>query len=291
MNKNIRFNAFYVAVCVFGLMTLAVISLGMANAEVSIGLIGIVIFSIPLAMIWYSTHLYMGKSHAIRTQNEALRIANERLETSYLSTIRALAAAIDAKDHYTHGHSEMTMRYAVGTARELGLDEEQIANVHIAALLHDVGKIGIPDSLLNKPSKLSQEEWQIMKEHPVLGANLILQVELLSSAVEAVRHHHERYDGMGYPSGLRGEEIPISAQIIAVADSFQAITSSRPYRPARTVAEGLTELRRCVGAQFSPRVVEAMHRVVLTDDGLQVVATPGLPSSFQVRPDDLKSLV
>ncbi len=268
-------------------VALGVISFGMANAGVSMGIMGIIIFSIPLVMTWYSLQLYMGKSHAIRAQNEALRIANEKLEASYLSTIRALAAAIDAKDHYTHGHSEMTMRYSVAIAREMGLDEEQVATVYIAALLHDIGKIGMPDGVLNKSSRLTDAERRIMMEHPVVGAKLILQVDALNFAVEAVQHHHERYDGKGYPAGLVGDQIPLWSQIIAVADSFQAMTSSRPYRPTLSIEQGLEELHCCAGTQFSPKAVLAMDTVIRSGRWADAVAPPRLPRFFQVSEDDV----
>lgn len=267
-------------------VALGVMSFGMASAGLSTGALGVIIFAIPLGMTWYSLHLYMAKSHATIRQNEALRLANEKLQSSYLSTIRALAAAIDAKDHYTHGHSEITMRYSVAIAREMGLDEEEVATVHIAALLHDVGKIAVPDRVLNKPASLNDEERGMMKEHPVVGADLVRQVDVLSPAADAIQHHHERWDGKGYPDGLPGDQIPLWSQIITVADSFQAMTSSRPYRPARTADQALEELRRCSGSQFNPSVVQAMIRVFETGHGADELAPPRLPHFFQISDDD-----
>lgn len=264
-------------------VALGVIGLGMATAQLTMGATGIAIFSIPLVMAWYSFRLYMAKSHEVRIQNEALKITNDKLEQSYVSTVRALAAAVDAKDHYTHGHSELTMRYAVAIARQLGLSEDEIADVQIAALLHDVGKIGTPDGILNKQSELTEEEWSVIKEHPSLGAKVIQQVDVLSSAVDAVRHHHERYDGSGYPNGLHGDEIPLASQIIAVADAFQAMTSSRPYRRAYSHEYALQELKRCAGTQFSRRVVDATEAVMMSGQWVRDVAPTRLPWVFHSK--------
>ncbi|GEM_PF-3237196 len=183
------------------------------------------------------------------------------LEQAYLSTVSALAAAIDAKDAYTHGHSSRVMEYAVLIAREMGLPEDEIERIKLAGLLHDIGKIGVRESILLKKGKLTDEEYEEIKKHPVLGANIINQVRFLESVVPYTYYHHERWDGKGYPEGLKGEEIPLGARILAVADTFDAMTSSRSYRKALPDSYALEEIKKNAGKQFDPKVVEAFERV------------------------------
>lgn len=196
----------------------------------------------------------------------ALAIDNARLyqqvQDLFLSTIKALAAAVDAKDAYTHGHSEDIAELVTMIARELQLPPREEEKVRLAGLLHDVGKIGIPDAILRKPGKLDASERAIMMTHVTLGASIIDKPGPLQDLVAIVRHHHERYDGRGYPDGLRADEIPIGAAILAVADAFDAMTSHRAYHAARSVDEALAELIRHSGTQFHPKVVEALVRCV-----------------------------
>lgn len=233
------------------------ISMGMAIAYRSVGPLGLLSFSLPLVMAWYSLRLYMARSTEVRAQNALLRVTNDRLEETFLSTIRALAAAADTKDHYTADHSAVAMQYAAETARQMGLDATTIATVQVGALFHDIGKIGIPETILRKPAPLADEEWLLMREHPTLGAKVIEQVAPLRDVLPALLHHHERFDGQGYPSKLSGTQIPLTAQIVAVVDAYQAITSDRPYRSAQSHACAIAELRRHAGTQFNPVVVEA----------------------------------
>ncbi len=181
----------------------------------------------------------------------------------YLETIRALAAAIDAKDSYTHGHSRRVTDLSVGIAQVMGLMRSEIDTIRHAALLHDVGKIGISEQILLKPGRLTDDEFETIKTHPHIGAGILNSIEFLKNVCMVIEHHHERFDGKGYPSGLKGEEIPLGARIIMVADSFDAITSLRPYRKPLTFVEASNEVKRCSGTQFDPIVVD--HFMKLRD--------------------------
>ena len=177
-------------------------------------------------------------------------------EKEALSTIYALAATIEARDPYTYGHSRKVSYYAVTIAEALGLPSEQVAIVSTAALLHDIGKIGIADEVLNKAGELDEQEWGLVKSHPRLSATIIGHVPSLTPCLPAILHHQERWDGTGYPSGLKGAAIPLEARILAVADAFDAMTSPRPYRGPLSYKEALEELKRCSGSQFDPKLVE-----------------------------------
>ncbi|MBE0481231.1 MAG: diguanylate cyclase [Dehalococcoidia bacterium] len=178
-------------------------------------------------------------------------------EPGVLSTIYALAATVDAKDHYTYGHSKKVSTYATDIAEAFGYSDDRLAIMRAAALLHDIGKIGVSDGILVKSGKLDSDDWEAIRAHPKLGVAILKHVEGLSGCLAAIQYHHERYDGSGYPAGLKGENIPLDARILAVADSFDAMTSLRPYRPGKmTEEEALLELIRCRGTQFDPRVVD-----------------------------------
>jgi HD-GYP domain-containing protein (c-di-GMP phosphodiesterase class II) len=178
----------------------------------------------------------------------------------FLATIKSLAAAIDAKDPYTRGHSERVALFSVAIARELGLDEKSIERVQIAALLHDVGKIGIEDAVLRKPARLTEEEYATIKRHPALGASIMGPIRQLKDIIPGMRHHHEALDGTGYPDGLAGGEIPLMARIIAVADTFDAMTSERLYQKAKDDAFVINMLQQRSGTRYDPKVVQAFVR-------------------------------
>jgi len=186
----------------------------------------------------------------------------QNLEKTYFDTIAALAASIDAKDHYTHGHSEKVMEYSVAIAEELELGEEQITAIKFAGLLHDIGKIGVDDSILKKPGSLTDTEREEIEMHPVYGTRIVEKVEFLRKIGTLTYHHHERFDGTGYPDGLKGEQIPIGARILSVADTFDAMTSSRSYRKALPYETAIQEIKRCSGSQFDPKIVKAFLTVV-----------------------------
>ncbi len=188
---------------------------------------------------------------------------HESVTQQMLSTIRALASAVDAKDHYTHDHSTRVGQLCVATARELGIRGSRALHlVELSGLLHDVGKIGVPDAILAKQSGLSEEEYLLVQDHTQIGARIVSHVQGLEEVTEAVLHHHERYDGLGYPAGLRGDEIPLKARMISVADVYDCITSDRPYRKGSRPAEALRELQAHAGTQFDPEVVAAFVRVI-----------------------------
>jgi putative nucleotidyltransferase with HDIG domain len=177
------------------------------------------------------------------------------------TTVLALADAIDARDQGTAAHSQTVGRYAAAIARELGLPEPVVERVRFSGIVHDIGKIAIPDSVLSKPSWLSAEDWIEMRRHPEIGASILAGAEL-EDVSEWVRAHHERPDGTGYPHGRTGLEIPLEARILAVADAYEAMTSDRIYRSAMSQEEARAELQRCAGTQFDARVVEAFLRVL-----------------------------
>jgi HD-GYP domain-containing protein (c-di-GMP phosphodiesterase class II) len=170
-------------------------------------------------------------------------------------TVRGLVAAIDAKDEYTRGHSERVHHVSILIAKRLGLSAEEIRRVSWAAMLHDVGKIAIGRSILHKPGKLTDDEYETIKTHPVRGCRVLEPIPQLREILPGIRHHHERWDGRGYPDGLRGEEIPLTSRIIAIADTFDAIVSTRAYREARSLEFALEEIGRNAGIQFDAQIV------------------------------------
>ncbi len=186
----------------------------------------------------------------------------KRLEAAFWSTIRSLAEAIDAKDSYTRGHSDRVAEYADALARSLSLSENELSAVRCAGYLHDTGKIGIPDAILLKPGRLTDEEYQMIKNHPILSHKIIEPVDFPYDVKPIVRHHHERIDGSGYPDGLVGDDIPLGARIVGIADAYEAMTSDRPYRKALTHAAAITELRRCAGTQFDTGLVRAFIEIL-----------------------------
>ena len=185
------------------------------------------------------------------------------LEDAYLQTVTALANAIDARDEYTNGHSERIALLAEHTAYELGFSEEELLNIHWAAKLHDIGKIGIPDHILNKPGPLTEEEWTIMRRHPLVGAEIIAPVKKLDLAAIMVRGHHEKWNGQGYPDGLAKSAIPLGARILAVVDAFVAMTDDRVYRQGRSFYDAISEIETCAGSQFDPTVADVFINKVL----------------------------
>ncbi len=195
----------------------------------------------------------------------------EDLEASYLSAVRALANSIDAKDAYTMGHSERVAKYSVEIGQKLKLTEEESKNLYIGALLHDIGKIGISEAIINKTDKLTNEEYQQIKTHPSRGALIIEPAKFLKEKVPLIKYHHERYDGKGYPEGLKGEEIPLMARIICCADSFDAMTSKRAYRDTMPLDYAKNEMTRCSGTQFDPEIVKAFLEVLEDEDKIKEI--------------------
>lgn len=192
--------------------------------------------------------------------------------------VDALTTALDAKNSYMCGHSDRVAGLALSLAKHLGLSVAEQTRIHIGAHLHDIGKIGIPDAILNKRGKLTDEEFAIIRQHPVIGDNIVSKIKVFQDIADIVRHHHERFDGKGYPDGLQGQNISLGARIVAVADAFDAMTSARTYREAFGVPKALAETQRCQGSQFDPEIVAALveltteHNLVGTEIRSSLVA-------------------
>ncbi|MBE6902285.1 MAG: response regulator, partial [Ruminococcaceae bacterium] len=195
------------------------------------------------------------------------RLAQKSAELEQLSinAIMAISGAIEAKDEYTRGHSARVAECSVALAKKLGWSEEECENLRYIALLHDIGKIGVPDSVLNKPARLTDEEFSIIKKHPVTGGEILKGIRTLPHVDEGALYHHERYDGRGYPNGLKGEDIPLCARIIGIADSYDAMTSNRVYRKRQSTDYVISEFERCSGSQFDPELAAAF--VEMLKDG------------------------
>jgi len=187
--------------------------------------------------------------------------ALETIETSYRQTLKALVQALEARDFETHGHSERVVTFSLRLGHELGLDKDALKNLELGALLHDIGKIGVPDAILRKPAALTEEEWSKMKLHPQHGQQILRNISFLENAAQLVGQHHENWDGTGYPYGLRGEDIDLCARIFAVVDAFDALVSDRVYRRGRPYQDALKELEKCAGTQFDPLVVKAFKHI------------------------------
>ncbi len=207
------------------------------------------------------------------------------LENAYRSTLQALTAALETRDAETHGHSERVVTFSLRLGREYGLTGPQMKALEFGSLLHDIGKIGVPDAILRKPAKLTDEEWVRMREHPVHGQQILRGIKFLEGAARVVAQHHEKWDGSGYPLGLKAEEIDICARIFSVADAFDAITSNRVYREGRSYDAAAQELDEWASRQFDPKVVEAFHRVPPEDwEELRRKSLLRKPSESEWRP-------
>jgi response regulator RpfG family c-di-GMP phosphodiesterase len=193
----------------------------------------------------------------VEDRTDQLREANEELRRLFMGSIKALAQALEAKDEYTQGHSERVAEVAVSIAQYLSLGESEINDMWLAGFLHDIGKIGIQETVLNKPGKLSASEWELIQQHPVLAERILCPIEELSEVIKIVRHHHERFDGSGYPDGLAGGDIPLGARILSVADAYDALTSKRSYRDALSHEDAVAVLEEAAGTQFDPVLVRA----------------------------------
>jgi len=228
----------------------------------------------------YENHL----EELVEQRTAELDRALNSLEGAYRSTLKALTAALETRDSETHGHSERVVSYSLRLGREYGLSSAEMKALEFGSLLHDIGKIGVPDSILRKPAKLTEDEWVRMREHPLHGQQILRGIEFLQGAARVVAQHHEKWDGTGYPLGLRTEEIDICARIFAVADAFDAITSDRVYRRGKSYEAASQELDDWAGRQFDPKVVEAFHRVPKEDwEELHRQSLMRKPDQFDVR--------
>ncbi|GMQ63019.1 HD-GYP domain-containing protein [Vallitalea maricola] len=226
------------------LLGIGALGIIMALADMRYGKGVVVLFFAPLLVARYSFKLYF----------ESQSMAME--------TIHALNDALEVKDAYTGGHATRVGEYAVKLAKASGMKKKEVEMIRTAALLHDIGKIGIPDFILNKKGKLTKEEYDIIKEHPVMGARILSNVDSLKEISNIIRHHHEKYDGTGYPDSLKGSDIPIESAILAIADSFDAMTTDRPYKRAMASLEALDELKGNKGTQFNPLLVDEFIKVM-----------------------------
>jgi putative nucleotidyltransferase with HDIG domain len=248
-----------------------------ALAYSAIGLYGLAVFVLPLFLMRKTMAAYLGHTEkstkklrkaaeTIRQQNVSLEQANRLLKERSTAAMESLSATVDARDAYTAGHSRRVQQLALAIGRELGLSQAELDLLGHAALFHDIGKLAIPDSILLKPASLTPDEWALMQRHADEGARIIDRLGFLQDAVPAIRHHHERFDGAGYPDGIAGEEIPLGARIIHVADALDSMLTTRIYRAARPADEALEELRRGSGSQFCPRCVSALERLLQTEE-------------------------
>ena len=196
---------------------------------------------------------------------EELRRLNRRNTRLFLNVLQVMAKVLEAKDPYTKFHSENVAKFARKIAKAMGYSPEEVEMIQVAGILHDFGKIGVKEGVLNKVGHLTDKEFDAVKRHPVIAATILEPIEELNSVIADIRHHHEYYNGHGYPSGLKGEEIPLGARILQVADAYDAMTSQRSYHDPMDKAEAIRELRRCAGSQFDPRIVEVFIKIVEGD--------------------------
>jgi diguanylate cyclase (GGDEF)-like protein/putative nucleotidyltransferase with HDIG domain len=254
------------------------------------GLYALAVFALPLLLMRRSQEAYIAHTQksaqklrraaeTIQTQNVSLEQANRLLKERSTAAMESLSATVDARDSYTAGHSRRVQQLALAVGRELGLSKAELDLLGHAALFHDIGKLAVPDSILLKPASLTSEEWSLMQRHAEEGARIIDRLGFLGDAVPAIRHHHERWDGSGYPDRLKGEEIPLGARIIHVADALDSMLTTRIYRAARPAAEALDELRGAAGTQFCPRTVGALERILEAQGFEAVGLRPGASES------------
>jgi len=262
----------------FGWLTTHYLAYGFVGAVIAIayhaaGLYALAAFAVPLFVLRQTQQAYVAHAQrsaeklrsaaqTIQTQNVSLEEANKALKDRSTAAMESLSATVDARDTYTAGHSRRVQQVALAIGAELGFSQAELDLLGHAALFHDIGKLAVPDNILLKPSSLSREEWTVMQKHAGEGAQIIDRLGFLTDAVPAIRHHHERFDGRGYPDNLAGEEIPLGARIIHVADAFDSMLSTRVYRPARAPRDALRELREHAGKQFCPRCVSALEDLV-----------------------------
>lgn len=237
---------------------------------IRISLTIVLLLTAGMALLFFSLrHVFLRSSRVIEHQNKELSEMLERVHRTYDESLQAMSSALDSRDNETQGHSLRVTAYSWLLGRQMGIEGEQLEMLYRGALLHDVGKIGIPDAILRKEGPLDEMEWAIMRTHVNMGVRMLAHIEFLGPALDVVRYHHERWDGLGYPDGLRGEQIPICARIFAVCDTYDAITSERPYRPSKSHEAAIEEIKKCAGTQFCPAVVEAFMQ--LPEDTLRRV--------------------
>jgi hypothetical protein len=241
------------------------------------GITGLATFALPPALMILSLRQYLEQT--TRAIDE-VREANLKLRHAHRETIAALSRSMEAKDLYTGGHTERVTAIATALAGELGYSGEELEAIEIGALLHDVGKIGIPEQILRKEGPLTDEEWAMMRTHPLISDHILSGIDLDPIVLQCARSSHERIDGQGYPDGLAGDEVPLPARIVFVADAYDAITTDRSYRPARPPLVAIAEIDANTGTQFCPDVVRALHELWATQPGLLVPASDDAPAAM-----------
>jgi HD-GYP domain-containing protein (c-di-GMP phosphodiesterase class II) len=230
------------------------------------GVVGALAVMIPLITLRLSQVQFIEQTKKLvtqlKTQNVELENYAQEISTLYENLLHSLSGVIDLRDTYTHGHSDTVSELSVLIGKQLGLSAAQLEPLRMAGILHDIGKIGIPDAILFKPGPLTKEEYELVKQHPVRGADIVIKNKSLARVAPFIRYHHERIDGRGYPDGLSGEYIPLEARLLCVADAVEAMSSDRPYRKAMSLARILQELDDNAGTQFDRQVVTAFNQVV-----------------------------
>jgi HD domain-containing protein/MASE9 protein len=249
----------------FHFLVFGPLALAATVAYRQIGLIGLVAFTLPPALMILSVRQYLERTAAAVDE---IRETNTKLRRAHRDTIAALSRSMEAKDVYTGGHTERVAAVAVGLARQLDFDHDELESIEIGALLHDIGKIGVPESILRKDGPLDDEEWAIIRSHPLISDYILADLDLDPIVRQCARSSHERIDGTGYPDGLAGDAIPLPARIVFVADALDALTSDRPYRSGRPLMAALAELERNAGTQFCPKVVAALRELWRTEPRL-----------------------
>ncbi len=223
-------------------------------------LLGIVLLAV--VYLWIQE---VGDRRKIQIINEELLVAHEELKEANVAAMKALIMSEEARDTYTSGHSRRVTEYAVAIAKKMGLTQAERRHIEYAGYLHDIGKIGISDAILNKAGRLNDDEWQVIKKHPDTALEILNPLKFLPEEKVIIKHHHERYDGAGYPDGLKGEVIPLGARIMAVADSFDAMNSKRPYRDALVSDKIISELKMAKGTQLDPKIVDVFLAMLEKD--------------------------
>ncbi|MDP3305514.1 MAG: HD-GYP domain-containing protein [Erysipelotrichaceae bacterium] len=226
--------------------------------EIALALTGglLLLFLLLIGLLYKTSKTLINQNEHLNMRKNEVEESYKRLDDSYKSTVIAMSNAVDARDSYTAGHSNRVSEISILLGQELGLSDTDLKNLHYATLFHDIGKIGISDSILNKNGKLSNVEYEIIKEHPDIGVKILKGIDFLADALTIIRHHHERFDGGGYPCGLKGEEIPLGSRIIAIADTYDAMTSNRPYRLGINHELALSKIIENKGSQFDSKLID-----------------------------------
>ncbi len=272
-------------------LTYGILAVFMVQSGRLFGPLGLLIFAAPAFMILLATKQYIDQTRAsvtalneahqrLSTLNGQLSDSVDELQRAYTATLEAFSGMLDARDSETEGHSKRVVRCAVSIGKVMGISAEEMAALEVGALLHDIGKVGVSDQILRKNGPLTPEEWLEMRKHPEIGCGLTSRISFLDHASPIVRHHHERWDGTGYPDGLYGENIPFAARIFAVADSFDAMVSDRPYRRGLPLEQIIGELRRGAGKQFDPQVVDIFITLLVNDEWLTSIRAPRSESAM-----------